>query len=64
MLDSKGTIRTDRTDLDEQKKFFAVETSAKTLAEAMVGADVFVGLSKGNVVTPEMVKAWRHNQLY
>jgi malate dehydrogenase (oxaloacetate-decarboxylating)(NADP+) len=57
MLDSKGTIRTDRTDLDEQKKFFAVETSAKTLAEAMVGADVFVGLSKGNVVTPEMVKS-------
>jgi malate dehydrogenase (oxaloacetate-decarboxylating)(NADP+) len=43
MLDSKGVISTSRTDLDEQKKFFAVDTPLKTLAEAMVGADVFVG---------------------
>ena len=57
MLDSKGTITTERTDLDEQKKIFAVTTSAKTLADAMVGADVFVGLSKGNIVTPQMLKS-------
>jgi malate dehydrogenase (oxaloacetate-decarboxylating)(NADP+) len=63
MLDSKGVISTDRTDIDEQKKLFAVKTSAKTLAEAMVGADVFVGLSKGNVVTTEMVQSMAKNPI-
>lgn len=58
MLDSKGVITTDREDLDESKKFFAVKPMGKTtLAEAMKGADVFVGLSKGNVVTAEMVQS-------
>src|ERR1035437_2037343 len=48
MVDSKGVITTDRTDLDEHKKFFATSRkNVKTLAEAMKGADVFVGLSKG-----------------
>ena len=57
MLDSKGVISTSRTDLNEQKKFFATErTDIKTLAEAVNGADVFVGLSKGNVLSKEMVK--------
>ena len=57
MLDSKGVIRQDRTDLNEQKRFFATErTDIKTLAEAVNGADVFVGLSKGNVLSKEMVK--------
>ena len=57
MLDSKGVISKARTDLNEQKKFFATDrTDIKTLAEAVNGADVFVGLSKGNVLSKEMVK--------
>lgn len=57
MLDSKGALSLDRDDLDENKTFFAVKTKIKTLAEAMKGADVFVGLSKGNILTKEMVKS-------
>ena len=57
MLDSKGVISTERTDLNEQKKFFATSrTDIHTLAEAVNGADVFVGLSKGNVLSKDMVK--------
>ena len=57
MLDSKGVISTERTDLNEQKKFFATSrTDIHTLEEAVNGADVFVGLSKGNVLSKEMVK--------
>ncbi len=57
MLDSKGVISADRTDLNEQKKFFATDrTDIHTLAEALKDADVFVGLSKGNVLSKEMVK--------
>lgn len=57
MLDSKGVITSDRENLNEQKRFFATERrDAHTLAEAINGADVFVGLSKGNVLTKEMVK--------
>jgi malate dehydrogenase (oxaloacetate-decarboxylating)(NADP+) len=58
MLDSKGVLTVDRDDLDEQKKFFATTSkSAKTLEEAVKGADVFVGLSKGNVLTQQMVQS-------
>ncbi len=57
MLDSKGVIRQDRQDLNEQKRFFATSrTDIRTLAEAVNGADVFVGLSRGNVLSKEMVK--------
>ncbi len=57
MLDSKGVISTERQDLNEQKKFFATtRTDIHTLAEAVNGADVFVGLSKGNVLSKDMVK--------
>ncbi|MCT4664132.1 MAG: NADP-dependent malic enzyme [Flavobacteriales bacterium] len=55
MCDSKGVIRTSRTDLNPQKQFFAQDTKIETLAEAMKGADVFIGLSKGNIVTEEML---------
>ena len=56
MLDSKGAITTDRTDLNEQKKFFASSrTEVKTLADAMKGADVFLGVSKADVVSQEMI---------
>lgn len=58
MLDSKGVLRTDRYDLDEQKKLFATSNKKlNTLAEAMKDADVFVGLSKGNVVDKKMVQS-------
>ena len=57
MLDSKGVISTIRQDLNEQKRFFATErTDIHTLEDAVNGADVFVGLSKGNVLSKDMVK--------
>ncbi len=55
MCDSKGVIRADRGNLNDQKKEFATTRDLHTLAEAMVGADVFLGLSVADVVTPEMV---------
>jgi malate dehydrogenase (oxaloacetate-decarboxylating)(NADP+) len=57
MTDSKGVIRTDRdpSKLDPYKARFARDTDAHTLADAMAGADVFVGLSIAGAVTPEMV---------
>lgn len=58
MIDSKGVISKQRTDLNEQKKFFATDrTDIHTLAEAIKGADVFLGLSKGNVLTQDMVRS-------
>lgn len=58
MVDSKGVISKQRTDLNEQKKFFATDrTDVHTLAEAIKGADVFLGLSKGNVLTQDMVRS-------
>lgn len=63
MLDSKGTLRTSRTDLDENKLFFAVDTQLETLQEAMRGADVFVGLSKGNIVSQDMIRSMAPNPI-
>lgn len=58
MLDSKGVISKARTDLNEQKKFFATDrTDIHTLEEAIKGADVFLGLSKGNVLSQDMVRS-------
>jgi len=57
MCDHKGVIFPGRTDLDEFKQRFAVETKARTLAEALQGADVFVGLSVGGIVKGEMLQA-------
>jgi malate dehydrogenase (oxaloacetate-decarboxylating) len=56
MCDSKGILCKSRTDLNEQKLAFAVEQSG-TLADAMQGADVFLGVSAPGVVTPEMVRS-------
>ena len=55
MCDTKGTIRTDRTDLNPFKQRHAVDTPAKTLREALVGADVFIGVSAANVLKGEDV---------
>ncbi len=57
MFDSKGLITSIRTDLDENKKLFANHADDITLADAMVGADVFIGLSKGNILSQDMVKS-------
>jgi len=62
MLDSKGVLHKGRTDLDKYKSFFAAEkTNINTLEEAIKGADVFVGLSKGNVLNQDMVKSMAKN---
>lgn len=62
MLDSKGVIHTGRKDLDQYKSFFASSnTKINTLEEAIKGADVFVGLSKGNILNKEMVKSMAKN---
>ncbi|MCG6888695.1 MAG: NADP-dependent malic enzyme [Gammaproteobacteria bacterium] len=56
VCDSRGVIYSGRTEsMDEYKSSFAVDTGLRTLSEAMVGADVFLGLSAGNLVTAEMV---------
>lgn len=56
MLDSKGVIRDDRDNLTSQKAEFATHRKIDTLDEAMVDADVFIGLSMADIVTPEMLK--------
>ncbi len=56
MCDRKGVISKDRTDLDQWKSAHAAETDKRTLAEALEGADVFLGLSAAGVLKPEMVK--------
>lgn len=55
MCDSKGVIRRDRDRLTEQKAEFATDRDLHTLAEAIVGADVFLGVSVGHVLTSEML---------
>ncbi len=56
MFDSKGLITSVRTDLDNHKQQFAQAAPDMSLEEAMKGADVFIGLSKGGVVSQQMVK--------
>ncbi|HEY5935601.1 MAG TPA: NADP-dependent malic enzyme, partial [Kofleriaceae bacterium] len=57
LVDSKGVIHTGRKDLSRQKAKFAVaDDGRRTLADAMVGADMFMGVSVANTVTPEMLK--------
>jgi len=63
MLDSSGVIRSQRTDLDKQKLFFARNLEIQTLEEALSGADVFVGLSKGNVVSQAMLQSMAANPI-
>ncbi len=57
MCDSKGVITNRRENLNEQKREFATDRDITTLAEAMVDADVFLGLSVKDVVTPEMLQS-------
>ena len=55
MCDSKGVIRKDSPNLTEQKAEFATDRNLHSLEESVKGSDVFIGLSKGNVLTPEML---------
>ena len=57
MCDSKGVITSSRTDLNDMKRAFATDRDIHTLAEALVGADVFLGLSVRNVLTKEMIRS-------
>ena len=64
MLDSQGVLHKNRIGLDQYKAQFVTErTNIETLAEAIVGADVFVGLSKGNIFTPEMLMTMAKNPI-
>lgn len=63
MCDSKGVISTRRTDLNEFKREFARDTEAASLAEALQGADVFLGVSVAGVLTAEMVRSMSHDPL-
>lgn len=63
MCDSKGVITTSRNDLNSQKREFATDRNITTLAEAMYGADVFLGLSVKDVVTPEMLQSMAKNPI-
>ena len=63
MCDSKGVIRADRETLTEQKKQFATKRDLHTLAEAMVKADVFIGLSKGGIVSQDMLRTMAKNPI-
>ena len=64
MLDSRGVISTSRTNLTPEKVEFATtRTDITTLAEAIVGADVFLGLSKGNVLSQDMVRSMANDPI-
>ncbi|TCI84447.1 NADP-dependent malic enzyme [Tenacibaculum sp. M341] len=63
MCDSKGVIRKDRDNLTAQKAEFATDKDVDTLEEAMNNADVFIGLSKGNIVTPKMLLSMAKNPI-
>lgn len=63
VFDSKGLIHESRNDLDELKKIYLSKGKNQSLEEALKGADVFIGLSKGNVITKEMVKSMAKNPI-
>jgi len=57
LVDRKGVIHTGRDDLNEYKRAFAVDTDRRSLADAMAGADVFIGVSGPDILTPDMLKS-------
>lgn len=63
MCDSKGVIRNDRPNLSPEKKEFATNKDLNNLAEAVKGADLFLGLSIGGVLKPEMLKSMNDNPI-
>lgn len=63
MCDSKGVIHNERTDIDSVKQAVQNITSARTLADAMINSDVFIGVSKADTVTPEMLLSMNSNPI-
>ena len=63
VYDSKGLVSPERTDLDDIKREFISDSKATTLEQGMKDADVFIGLSKGNVLTQDMVKSMAKNPI-
>ena len=63
MCDSKGTLNPRRTDLNEAKKAFVSETDANNLSEALVGADIFLGLSVKGAMSKEMLASMAPNPI-
>lgn len=63
MLDSKGAITKSRQDLNAYKAEFATSRNVQTLADALNGADIFLGLSKANIVSKEMVRSMAANPI-
>ncbi|PID69524.1 MAG: NADP-dependent malic enzyme [Flavobacteriales bacterium] len=63
MLDSKGVIRQDRDNLTPQKAAFATDKDIHSLTDAINNADVFIGLSQGDVVSAEMIKSMAKNPI-
>lgn len=63
VCDSKGVIYKGRERVNEYKKPFAIETNRRTLEDALVDADMFFGLSKGNLVNKEMVRSMADNPI-
>ncbi|MCY4299537.1 MAG: NADP-dependent malic enzyme [Flavobacteriaceae bacterium] len=63
MVDSKGVIRKDRASLTPQKKLYATDKDVTTLEQAMKGADVLIGLSGPNILTPKMLQSMAPNPI-
>ncbi|QPC83550.1 malate dehydrogenase [Phototrophicus methaneseepsis] len=63
MLDSRGVLYKGRSGMNEYKEQFAVDTDARTLEDAMVGADLFLGVSVADVLTQDMVKSMADNPI-
>jgi malate dehydrogenase (oxaloacetate-decarboxylating)(NADP+) len=63
MYDSKGAISKDRDNLDKRKRNFAVDKSPGDLSQALNGADVFLGLSQGNIVSGDMIASMAKNPI-
>ncbi len=63
MCDIDGVLRKDRPNLDEIRSYFATSRNIHTLAEAMQGVDVFLGLSAGNIVTQDMIRSMAENPI-
>ena len=63
MLDSKGVIHTERPNLDKIKAPFATDKKVNSLEEALIGADMFLGLSKGNILTGKVLKTMSDNPI-
>ena len=63
LCDINGVLHTGRSDLSEEQKLFAKDTPMRTLAEAMKGADIFLGFSAPNCVTADMVKSMNRDAI-